>query len=114
MAELAPTKVVSVTPPAPRPAAPTACDLADLRAVLTTAQLPRAPAAAPASPGPDPTAPAVPGPEAAVVRGVTHDSRRVAPGDLYVALPGAHVHGADFAAAAIARGAVAVLTDAQG
>ncbi|KJE24819.1 UDP-N-acetylmuramoylalanyl-D-glutamate--2,6-diaminopimelate ligase [Frankia torreyi] len=113
MAELAPTKVVSVTPPAPRPAAPTACGLADLRAVLTAAELPLPPAPPPVGPGPDAAAPAGPGLDA-VVRGVTHDSRRVAPGDLYAALPGAHVHGADFAAAAIARGAVAVLTDAEG
>nr|WP_163551750.1 UDP-N-acetylmuramoyl-L-alanyl-D-glutamate--2,6-diaminopimelate ligase [Candidatus Frankia alpina] len=121
MAALAPTKVVSVTPPAPRPAAPTACGLADLRAVLTAAALPPAPAVpvAPAVPA-VPIAPAVPavrsagsGPDA-VVRGVTHDSRQVRPGDLYAALPGAHVHGADFAAAAIAGGAVAVLTDAEG
>ena len=29
-----------------------------------------------------------------LVRGVTHDSRRVRPGDLYAALPGGHQHGA--------------------
>ncbi|MGO4383961.1 UDP-N-acetylmuramoyl-L-alanyl-D-glutamate--2,6-diaminopimelate ligase, partial [Specibacter sp. RAF43] len=51
------------------------------------------------------------GPE---VRGVSLDSRAVAPGDLYIALPGAHAHGAQFAAAAIAAGAVAVLTDDDG
>ena len=34
---------------------------------------------------------------ALVVLGVTLDSRTVAPGDLYAALPGAHVHGARFA-----------------
>ncbi|MGH3384053.1 MAG: UDP-N-acetylmuramoyl-L-alanyl-D-glutamate--2,6-diaminopimelate ligase [Nocardioidaceae bacterium] len=48
------------------------------------------------------------------VSGVTLDSRRVEPGDLYAALPGASVHGADFAAPAVAAGAVAVLTDADG
>ncbi|OYO14702.1 UDP-N-acetylmuramoyl-L-alanyl-D-glutamate--2,6-diaminopimelate ligase [Enemella evansiae] len=48
------------------------------------------------------------------VSGVTLDSRIVAPGDLYVALPGARVHGADFAAGAVAAGAVAVLTDPTG
>jgi UDP-N-acetylmuramoyl-L-alanyl-D-glutamate--2,6-diaminopimelate ligase len=48
------------------------------------------------------------------VTGITHDSRAVRPGDLYVALPGAHVHGADFAAQAAAAGAVAVLTDPAG
>lgn len=48
------------------------------------------------------------------ITGVSLDSRRVRPGDLYVALPGGRVHGADFAAAAVAAGAVAVLTDAAG
>lgn len=40
--------------------------------------------------------------------GVTHDSRRVRPGDLYVALPGQRFDGWDFAAAAVTAGAVAV------
>ncbi len=48
------------------------------------------------------------------VTGVTLDSRRVAPGDLYAALPGANVHGARFCAQAAAAGAVAVLTDPAG
>ena len=48
------------------------------------------------------------------VTGCTHDSRAVRPGDLYAALPGARAHGADFAAAAAAAGAVAVLTDPTG
>jgi UDP-N-acetylmuramoyl-L-alanyl-D-glutamate--2,6-diaminopimelate ligase len=48
------------------------------------------------------------------VTGCTHDSRAVRPGDLYAALPGARAHGADFADAAIAAGAVAVLTDDAG
>ncbi|HWG94201.1 MAG TPA: Mur ligase domain-containing protein, partial [Mycobacteriales bacterium] len=48
------------------------------------------------------------------VTGCTHDSRAVRPGDLYAALPGARAHGADFAAAAVAAGAVAVLTDPAG
>ena len=46
--------------------------------------------------------------------GVTLDSRLVVPGDLYAALPGAHTHGARFAAEAASRGAVAALTDADG
>ncbi len=46
--------------------------------------------------------------------GVTSDSRNVAAGDLYAALPGARHHGASFAAAAAGAGAVAVLTDAAG
>ncbi|WP_445548460.1 MULTISPECIES: UDP-N-acetylmuramoyl-L-alanyl-D-glutamate--2,6-diaminopimelate ligase [unclassified Frankia] len=49
-----------------------------------------------------------------VVRGITHDSRAVRPGDLYAALPGARVHGAAFVRQAIAAGAVAVLTDRAG
>jgi len=48
------------------------------------------------------------------VTGVTLDSRLVAPGDLYVALPGQHHHGSAFASAAAASGAVAVLTDPAG
>lgn len=49
-----------------------------------------------------------------VIRGVTLDSRQVQPGDLYAALPGAHVHGAAFAEQAVGAGAVAVLTDPAG
>jgi UDP-N-acetylmuramoyl-L-alanyl-D-glutamate--2,6-diaminopimelate ligase len=48
------------------------------------------------------------------VTGVTLDSRAVRPGDLYAALPGARAHGADFAVAVVASGAVAVLTDPEG
>jgi UDP-N-acetylmuramoyl-L-alanyl-D-glutamate--2,6-diaminopimelate ligase len=48
------------------------------------------------------------------VSGVTHDSRQVRPGDLYVALPGSNAHGASFAPAAGGAGAVAVLTDPLG
>ena len=58
--------------------------------------------------------PALPPAPDPVVRGVTLDSRLVSPGDLYVALPGRHHHGAAFAAAAAGLGAVAVLTDATG
>ncbi|MFD2353412.1 UDP-N-acetylmuramoyl-L-alanyl-D-glutamate--2,6-diaminopimelate ligase [Nonomuraea ferruginea] len=50
----------------------------------------------------------------AALTGVTHDSRQARRGDLYVALRGARAHGADFSAEAMARGAVAVLTDAAG
>ena len=52
--------------------------------------------------------------ELGFLSGVTLDSRSVAPGDLYVALPGARVHGAAFCADAAAAGAVAVLTDPDG
>ena len=48
------------------------------------------------------------------VSGVTLDSRDVRPGDLYAALPGHHTHGARFAADAVASGAAAILTDAEG
>ncbi|MEV6149128.1 UDP-N-acetylmuramoyl-L-alanyl-D-glutamate--2,6-diaminopimelate ligase [Nonomuraea sp. NPDC052129] len=50
----------------------------------------------------------------APLTGVTIDSRHVRRGDLYVALPGNRSHGADFAAEAMALGAVAVLTDPGG
>ncbi|MFF1283698.1 UDP-N-acetylmuramoyl-L-alanyl-D-glutamate--2,6-diaminopimelate ligase [Streptomyces sp. NPDC058299] len=50
----------------------------------------------------------------AEVTGITHDSRAVRPGDLYAALPGARLHGADFAMQAAGLGAVAVLTDPTG
>ncbi len=46
--------------------------------------------------------------------GVTLDSRRVRPGDLYAALPGYTTHGARFAAQAVAAGAAALLTDPEG
>src|SRR5260370_40184257 len=49
-----------------------------------------------------------------LVRGVTHDSRRVRPGDLYAALPGGNHHGAEFCPDAVSAGAVAVLTDPAG
>ena len=48
------------------------------------------------------------------VSGITHDSRRVHPGDLYAALPGRTHHGARFCAQAAAAGAAAVLTDPGG
>lgn len=43
------------------------------------------------------------------VGGLAMDSRRVAPGDLYLAIPGARFDGREFAAAAAVKGAVAVL-----
>ena len=48
------------------------------------------------------------------VGGITLDSRRVAPGDLYAALPGAHGHGATYWPQARDAGAVAVVTDGAG
>ncbi len=52
------------------------------------------------------------GDAAVVVTGVHRDSRRVTPGDLFVALPGEHVDGSEFAHAAARAGACAVLTSA--
>ncbi len=48
------------------------------------------------------------------VSGITHDSRRVRPGDLYAALPGGTYHGARFCAQAASAGATAILTDPAG
>ncbi|WP_455713215.1 Mur ligase family protein [Streptomyces smyrnaeus] len=48
------------------------------------------------------------------VTGITHDSRAVRPGDIYAALPGARLHGADFVEQAQSLGAAAVLTDPGG
>lgn len=48
------------------------------------------------------------------VTDLTTDSRAVMPGALFAALPGSHVHGAAFIGTALAQGAVAILTDAQG
>ena len=45
------------------------------------------------------------------VRGITHDSRRVCEGDIFAALPGQNVHGADFLYDAVAAGAGAILSD---
>ncbi|WP_253857253.1 UDP-N-acetylmuramoyl-L-alanyl-D-glutamate--2,6-diaminopimelate ligase [Prauserella alba] len=56
----------------------------------------------------DPSAPEV------TVTGATLRGQDVRPGDLFAALPGARVHGADFAADAIAAGAAAILTDEAG
>jgi UDP-N-acetylmuramoyl-L-alanyl-D-glutamate--2,6-diaminopimelate ligase len=55
------------------------------------------------------------GPRAARgVSGITHDSRRVQPGDLYAALPGSNHHGGRFCAQAASAGAAAILTDPVG
>jgi len=52
--------------------------------------------------------------DGAEVSGVTVRTSEVHPGDLFVGLPGAHNHGAEFAADARERGAVALMTDAAG
>lgn len=46
--------------------------------------------------------------------GLTHADSEVEAGDLFLAIPGAHVHGATFIESAMKRGAVAVLTDEAG
>ncbi len=48
------------------------------------------------------------------VTGLSLSSRRIQPGDLYAALPGARAHGIDYLEDALAAGAVAVLTDRTG
>ncbi len=53
-------------------------------------------------------------PGVGVLSGVSMDSAAVEPGDVFVAVPGLKVHGARFAAAAVAAGAVAVVTDDSG
>ncbi|OBH62971.1 UDP-N-acetylmuramoyl-L-alanyl-D-glutamate--2,6-diaminopimelate ligase [Mycobacterium sp. E2479] len=59
-----------------------------------------------------------PGQDAAVpdvtITGVTLRAQDVLPGDLFAALPGLTTHGARYAADAVERGAVAVLTDSSG
>ncbi|MDF1603068.1 UDP-N-acetylmuramoyl-L-alanyl-D-glutamate--2,6-diaminopimelate ligase [Nocardioides sp. YIM 152315] len=52
--------------------------------------------------------------EGVAVTGMSLSSQRIRRGDLYAALPGTRAHGMDFAAAAVAAGAVAVLTDEAG
>jgi UDP-N-acetylmuramoyl-L-alanyl-D-glutamate--2,6-diaminopimelate ligase len=57
----------------------------------------------------------VPGPAVPLggiaVHGVTHDSRGVEPGDVFVAVPGAHHDGHDHASAAVAAGASALVLE---
>lgn len=84
----------ATTPAALRPAVPTPHPLAGLADTLSL--------------------PIEPGAAAVAVTGVTQASAETRPGDLYVARPGAHSHGARYAAAAVAAGAVAVLTDPDG
>ncbi len=104
-----PSLVPVMTTTAPRPTTGPARPLADLLAA--DAGLALAPAGpARAASGPE----AVARLAAVAVRGVTHDSRAVRPGDIYAALPGARAHGAQFAADAVRAGAVAILTDPAG
>lgn len=57
---------------------------------------------------------AVTGGDKVRVSGLTADSREVREGTLFVALPGVKAHGASFIPTAIAAGAGAILTDAEG
>jgi len=55
-------------------------------------------------------------PDRATVRvtGVELDSKKIVPGDIFVALPGSHQHGASFGVHSERAGAVAILTDKAG
>nr|WP_308431324.1 UDP-N-acetylmuramoyl-L-alanyl-D-glutamate--2,6-diaminopimelate ligase [Streptomyces lavendofoliae] len=86
-----PTDTPAKRPGAPRPAQVRPTPLGELAARLGT-----------------------PEPAGAEVTGITHDSRAVRHGDVYAALPGSRLHGADFAGQAADLGAVAVLTDPSG
>lgn len=50
----------------------------------------------------------------AQITGLSVDSRKVENGHLFAALPGSIAHGADYIPAALANGAAAILTDAEG
>ncbi len=47
------------------------------------------------------------------IRGIAHDSRRVRPGDIFVAIKGLNVDGHDYIPEAIAHGAVAVVVERE-
>jgi UDP-N-acetylmuramoyl-L-alanyl-D-glutamate--2,6-diaminopimelate ligase len=47
------------------------------------------------------------------VLGLAYDSRQVAPGTLFFAIPGVHVDGHDYVASAVAAGAIAVVTERE-
>jgi UDP-N-acetylmuramoyl-L-alanyl-D-glutamate--2,6-diaminopimelate ligase len=51
------------------------------------------------------------GPVDTAVKGITYDSRAVKPGDLFIALSGKHNNGKNFISEALAKGAVAVVSD---
>ncbi|WP_428835476.1 UDP-N-acetylmuramoyl-L-alanyl-D-glutamate--2,6-diaminopimelate ligase [Saccharopolyspora thermophila] len=86
---------VATAPPRPSHVEPVEIDkLAD----VVGARVVRAPGHSPAAP----------------VTGATLRAQHVRPGDLFAALPGTRVHGADFAPTALDSGAVAVLTDQAG
>ena len=86
-----------------RPSAVAPVSLQETAAALAAAGLPVISPAAASGPAGD-----------VLLTGLTISSLEVEPGDLYVALPGARHHGAQFAEAAAAAGAAAVLTDSDG
>lgn len=96
-------------PGAPRPEHVRPTPLADLAEQLGTP----APAAGHPDAGTGSTG-AADAAQPVYVTGITHDSRAVRPGDVYAALPGARLHGADFVAQAADLGAAAILTDPAG
>ena len=49
-----------------------------------------------------------------LIRGVSLNPQVVQPGDVFLAISGARRHGAEFASTAVANGALALITDAQG
>ncbi len=51
------------------------------------------------------------GDAAVEVKGITHDSRQIRPGNVFAAVPGTNVHGVKFVDQAIAAGASAILSD---
>src|SRR6185503_6231255 len=56
----------------------------------------------------------VEGPLDREIAGIVYDSRRVTPGMMFVAIPGAHADGHDFINTAIARGAAAIVCERNG
>ncbi|WDR05325.1 UDP-N-acetylmuramoyl-L-alanyl-D-glutamate--2,6-diaminopimelate ligase [Devosia rhodophyticola] len=56
---------------------------------------------------------ALPSSGVGAIFGVNADSRRIEPGDVFFALPGANAHGNAFVAEAIARGALVIVTDQE-
>jgi UDP-N-acetylmuramoyl-L-alanyl-D-glutamate--2,6-diaminopimelate ligase len=48
------------------------------------------------------------------ITGVSSDDKSVQPGDLFLAYPGKNSHGAEFVKSALEKGALAILTDADG
>ncbi|MFP5020553.1 UDP-N-acetylmuramoyl-L-alanyl-D-glutamate--2,6-diaminopimelate ligase [Pseudonocardia phyllosphaerae] len=102
--------------PDPLPDRPTTVRPVDVALLARLAGAELNPRTAGAGPGPlldDALAPASPG-GPYTVTGATLRAGAVRPGDLFAALPGARVHGADYAGQAIAAGAAAILTDAAG